>query len=67
MVLVDYCHFMLSLAGGLGERLQVWEVCRRIFTCNCLDGLAILRLAERICQPKLGLDFQMRKKDETHD
>jgi len=42
----------------------VREVRERIFTCN---RLAILRQAERTRQLKLGSDFQMRRKDETHN
>jgi hypothetical protein len=36
----------------------------RIFACNCL---AMIRQAEKTRQPKPGLDFQMRRKDETHN
>jgi len=45
------------------------EACGRNFTCNCLvkEELAILRQAEKTCQPTLGLDFQIRRKDKTHD
>jgi hypothetical protein len=55
---------------GLRKKIcKVWEVCECIFTCNCLvnDRLAILRQAERTRQLKLGLDFQIRRKDKTHN
>jgi hypothetical protein len=39
-----------------------------MFTCNCFitDGLAVLRQAERMRQPRPGSNFQIRRKDETH-
>ena len=60
----------ISCQVGLRKKdCNVQEACERIFTCSCLvkDGLAMLRQAERTRQLKLGSDFQMRRKDETHD
>jgi hypothetical protein len=60
----------ISCQVGLRKKIcKVREVCERIFTCNYLvnDGLAMLRQAERTSQLELGSDFQMRRKDETHD
>jgi hypothetical protein len=60
----------VSCQVGLRKKIcKVREVCECIFTCNCLvnDGLAMLRQAERTRQLELGSDFQMRRKDETHD
>jgi hypothetical protein len=60
----------VSCQVGLRKKAcKVQEVCGRIFTCSYLvnDGLAMLKRAERKRQRKLGSDFQMRRKDETHD
>jgi hypothetical protein len=60
----------ISCQVGLRKKIcKVQKVCERMFTCNCLvkAGLAILRQAERTRQLELGSDFQMRRKDETHD
>jgi hypothetical protein len=54
----------ISCQVGLRKKAcKVPEVCECIFTCNCLvkDRLAVLRQAERTCQPKLGSDFQIRR------
>ena len=60
----------ISCQVGIRKKVRkVEEVCECIFTCNCLvnDGLAMLRQAERTRKLELGSDFQMRRKDETHD
>jgi hypothetical protein len=58
---VDHCYVMPSQHE---DKKTVAH-----FQCNCLvkDRLAMLRQAERTRQPKPGSDFQMRRKDETHN